>query len=88
MKFVTHNRILLSFPLQADPVFMLPTQNSPILLFRSRLLLTDRIHASLQLHADQRQVVDVRRLGAVERHMVVDTLISNIHRDNLRLLRC
>jgi hypothetical protein len=35
MKFVTHNRILLSFPLQlqADQVFMLPTQNSPILLF-------------------------------------------------------
>ena len=52
------------------------------------MLLTDRIHTSLQLHADQRQVVDVRRLGAVERHMVVDTLIANIHRDNLRLLRC
>jgi hypothetical protein len=50
------------------------------------LLLTDRIHTSLQLHAGQRQVVDVHRLGAAERHMVVDTLIANIHGDNLRLL--
>jgi hypothetical protein len=48
----------------------------------------DRLHTSLQLHAaDQRQVVDVRKLGAAERRMVVDTLIANIHRDNLRLLR-
>ncbi|RLM86194.1 ABC transporter G family member 41 isoform X3 [Panicum miliaceum] len=31
-------------------------------------------------------MVDVRRLGAAERRMVVDTLIANIHRDNLRLL--
>ena len=47
----------------------------------------DRLHTSLQLHADQQQVVDVRRLGAAERRMVVDTLIANVHRDNLRLLR-
>ncbi|XP_066355710.1 ABC transporter G family member 41-like [Miscanthus floridulus] len=52
-----------------------------------RLPTMDRLHTSLQLHADQQQVVDVRRLGAAERRMVVDTLIANIHRDNLRLLR-
>jgi hypothetical protein len=53
-----------------------------------RLPTMDRLHTSLQLHAaDQRQVVDVRKLGAAERRMVVDTLIANIHRDNLRLLR-
>jgi hypothetical protein len=53
-----------------------------------RLPTMDRLHTSLQLHAaDQRQVVDVRKLGAAERRMVVDTLIGNIHRDNLRLLR-
>jgi len=67
-----------------------------------RLPTLDRLHTSLQqLHAaadkdqDQLQaapapwqVVDVRTLGAAERRTVVDTLIANIHRDNLRLLRC
>ncbi|AQK39261.1 ABC transporter G family member 41 isoform X2 [Zea mays] len=52
-----------------------------------RLPTMDRLHTSLQLHAGQRQVVDVRRLGAAERRMVVDALVANIHRDNLRLLR-
>jgi hypothetical protein len=54
-----------------------------------RLPTLDRIHTSLLLHTDQDrdQVVDVRSLGAAERRMVVDTLISNVHRDNLRLLR-
>ncbi|OQU78700.1 hypothetical protein SORBI_3008G033700 [Sorghum bicolor] len=52
-----------------------------------RLPTMDRLHTSLQLHAEEQQVVDVRRLGAAERRMVVDTLIANIHRDNLRLLR-
>jgi ABC-type multidrug transport system fused ATPase/permease subunit len=54
-----------------------------------RLPTLDRIHTSLLLHTDQDrdQVVDVRSLGAAERIMVVDTLISNVHRDNLRLLR-
>lgn len=33
------------------------------------------------------EVVDVRRLGAAERRLVVESLIANIHRDNLRLLR-
>ncbi|KAG0520026.1 hypothetical protein BDA96_08G037400 [Sorghum bicolor] len=33
------------------------------------------------------QAVDVRTLGAAERRAVVDTLVANIHRDNLRLLR-
>ena len=67
-----------------------------------RLPTLDRLHTSLQqLHAaadkDQDQLqaapapwqaVDVRTLGAAERRTVVDTLIANIHRDNLRLLRC
>lgn len=52
-----------------------------------RLPTMDRLHTSLQLQAGQRQVVDVRRLGAAERRMVVDALVANIHRDNLRLLR-
>ncbi|XP_062201900.1 ABC transporter G family member 41-like [Phragmites australis] len=65
-----------------------------------RLPTSDRLHTSL-LHARLRlgllggdhgeaaplEVVDVRRLGAAERRVVVDTLIANIHRDNLRLLR-
>ncbi|KAJ1273641.1 hypothetical protein BS78_05G000200 [Paspalum vaginatum] len=53
----------------------------------------DRLHTSL-LHVHQQlddapplQAVDVRRLGAAERRMVVDALITNIRRDNLRLLR-
>jgi len=66
-----------------------------------RLPTLDRLHTSLQqLHAaadkDQDQLqappapwqaLDVRTLGAAERRTVVDTLIANIHRDNLRLLR-
>jgi hypothetical protein len=66
-----------------------------------RLPTLDRLHTSLQqLHAaadkDQDQLqappapwqaVDVRTLGAAERRTVVDTLVANIHRDNLRLLR-
>ncbi|WVZ88193.1 hypothetical protein U9M48_034740 [Paspalum notatum var. saurae] len=63
-----------------------------------RLPTYDRLHTSLlRLHggdgdgdgdpAAALQVVDVRRLGAAERRMVVDALIANIHRDNLRLLR-
>ncbi|OEL19703.1 ABC transporter G family member 41 [Dichanthelium oligosanthes] len=53
-----------------------------------RLPSSDRLHTSL-LHGDssQLQMVDVRRLGAAERRMVVDALIDNIRRDNLRLLR-
>jgi hypothetical protein len=52
-----------------------------------RLPTLDRLHTLLLLHTDQDhdQVVDMRRLGAAERHMV-DTLIANIHHDNLRLL--
>jgi hypothetical protein len=50
-----------------------------------RLPTLDRLHTSL-LHGDL-QMVDVRRLGAAERRMVVDNLIANIQRDNLRLLR-
>jgi len=61
-----------------------------------RLPTLDRLHTSVfQFHGDsdsagsllELQMVDVRRLGAAERRMVVDTLIANIHRDNLRLLR-
>jgi ABC-type multidrug transport system fused ATPase/permease subunit len=57
-----------------------------------RLPTLDRLHTSLLLHTDhdgqdQVQVVDVRRLGAAERRKVVDTLITDIQRDNLRLLR-
>ncbi|TVU26714.1 hypothetical protein EJB05_29273, partial [Eragrostis curvula] len=33
------------------------------------------------------EVVDVRRLGAAERRLVVDALVASTHRDNLRLLR-
>ncbi|CAL5090732.1 unnamed protein product [Urochloa decumbens] len=51
-----------------------------------RLPTLDRLHTSL-LHGGDLEMVDVRRLGAAERRMVVDTLIANIHRDNLRLLR-
>ncbi|XP_034574769.1 ABC transporter G family member 41 isoform X3 [Setaria viridis] len=50
-----------------------------------RLPTLDRLHTSL-LNGDLR-MVDIRRLGAAERRMVVDTLIANIQRDNLRLLR-
>jgi ABC-type multidrug transport system fused ATPase/permease subunit len=53
-----------------------------------RLPTLDRLHTSLfLLHGLELQMVDVRRLCAAERRMVVDTLIANIHRDNLRLLR-
>ncbi|KAG2559520.1 hypothetical protein PVAP13_8KG016000 [Panicum virgatum] len=61
-----------------------------------RLPTLDRLHTSVfEFHGDsdsvgsllELQMVDVRRLGAAERRMVVDTLIANIHRDNLRLLR-
>ncbi|TVU26713.1 hypothetical protein EJB05_29272, partial [Eragrostis curvula] len=66
-----------------------------------RLPTSDRLHTAL-LHARLRlndnnngdaapppssEVVDVRRLGAAERRMVVDALVANNHRDNLRLLR-
>ncbi|KAL6653393.1 hypothetical protein ACP70R_008971 [Stipagrostis hirtigluma subsp. patula] len=67
-----------------------------------RLPTSDRLHTSLLAarlrngRSDQgddavvsppMEVVDVRRLGGVERRVVVDALISNIPRDNLRLLR-
>ncbi|TVU00018.1 hypothetical protein EJB05_54596, partial [Eragrostis curvula] len=50
-----------------------------------RLPTSDRLHTAL-LHAPL-DMVDVRRLGAAERRLVVDTLIASIHRDNLRLLQ-
>lgn len=65
-----------------------------------RLPTFDRLHTSL-LHArlglrrdihgsgndNGLEVVDVRRLGAAERRLVVESLIANIHHDNLRLLQ-
>ncbi|XP_062206068.1 ABC transporter G family member 41-like isoform X2 [Phragmites australis] len=60
-------------------------------LFRARLP-SPGLHDGHHGNGDHRcaprlEVVDVRRLGATERRVVVDTLIANIQRDNLRLLR-
>ncbi|KAJ1267717.1 hypothetical protein BS78_07G078800 [Paspalum vaginatum] len=62
-----------------------------------RLPSSDRLHTSLLHHAgggdndDGRaapwEAVDVRRLQEAERRMVVENLVANIQRDNLRLLR-
>ncbi|KAE8810167.1 Pleiotropic drug resistance protein 3 [Hordeum vulgare] len=55
-----------------------------------RLPTWDRLHTSLPLNADGArplEPVDVRRLGAADRRELVHTLISDIHEDNLRLLR-
>ncbi|KAL6905801.1 hypothetical protein ACP4OV_003402 [Aristida adscensionis] len=62
-----------------------------------RLPTSDRLHTSLlaarlRRGADHQgdaaaEVVDVRRLGAAERRVVVDALVADIRRDNLRLLR-
>jgi ABC-type glutathione transport system ATPase component len=50
-----------------------------------RLPTSNRLHMAL-LHRHG-EVVDVRSLGVAERRQVVDTLISSIHCDNLRLLQ-
>ncbi|XBI80345.1 hypothetical protein VPH35_089539 [Triticum aestivum] len=54
----------------------------------------DRLHTSLPLHASPNadgarplEPVDVCRLGAADRRELVHTLIADIHKDNLRLLR-
>ena len=54
----------------------------------------DRLHTSLPLHASPNadgarplEPVDVCRLGAADRRELVPTLIADIHKDNLRLLR-
>ncbi|KAF7058247.1 hypothetical protein CFC21_065350 [Triticum aestivum] len=55
-----------------------------------RLPTWDRLHTSLPLNADGArppEPVDVRRLGAADRRELVHTLIADIHKDNLRLLR-
>ncbi|VAI30400.1 unnamed protein product [Triticum turgidum subsp. durum] len=55
-----------------------------------RLPTWDRLHTSLPLHANAihpLEPVDVRRLGAADRRELVHTLITDIHEDNLRLLR-
>ena len=63
-----------------------------------RLDTMDRLHTSLPLHdkankanaadgARPLEPVDVRSLGAVGRRELVHTLIADIHKDNLRLLR-
>ncbi|XBH91319.1 hypothetical protein VPH35_082741 [Triticum aestivum] len=55
-----------------------------------RLPTRDRLHTSLPLHANAThplEPVDVRRLGAAGRRELVHTLITDIHKDNLRLLR-
>ncbi|KAM0896983.1 hypothetical protein ACQ4PT_022862 [Festuca glaucescens] len=56
-----------------------------------RLPTLDRLHTSLPLHAKANanglEPVDVRSMGAAERRELVHTLIADIHKDNLRLLR-
>ncbi|XP_051216581.1 ABC transporter G family member 41 [Lolium perenne] len=56
-----------------------------------RLPTLDRLHTSLPLHAkadaNGLEPVDVRSMGAAERRELVHTLIADIHKDNLRLLR-
>uniref|UniRef100_A0ACD5YHJ1 Uncharacterized protein n=1 Tax=Avena sativa TaxID=4498 RepID=A0ACD5YHJ1_AVESA len=60
-----------------------------------RLPTLDRLHTSLPLYAKanagdgghQLEPVDVRSLGAADRRELVHSLIADIHKDNLRLLR-
>ena len=60
-----------------------------------RLPTRNRLYTSLPLHAKANagdgahllEPVDVRTLGAADRRELVDNLIADIHKDNLRLLR-
>lgn len=40
-----------------------------------------------ELDGEGKQVVDVTKLGAMEKHLFIDKLIKHIENDNLRLLR-
>ena len=54
-----------------------------------RLTAFERLRTSLFDKGDEKgkRVIDVTKLGALERHIFIEKLIKNIEDDNLRLLR-
>jgi hypothetical protein len=54
---------------------------------RLKSSLFDKDDDENELDGEGKQVVDVTKLGAMEKHLFIDKLIKHIENDNLRLLR-
>lgn len=54
---------------------------------RLKSSLFDKDDDGNELDGEGKQVVDVTKLGAMEKHLFIDKLIKHIENDNLRLLR-